>query len=93
MKKINMKENYKPFDGMRHVSFGEKELEAVLEARSYNAVVMDRLEEGFSVLIIIKDNDLPQFLRKIGSQMRMETLKIRDKEEQEKWKKLVEEKI
>lgn len=80
-----MEEIYKPADGMRYVRFGENEVGKLLTARSYDAVVVDSLGDGFTVMMVISDHDLPQFLKKMASQLRIETLKDSAKKEEEKW--------
>lgn len=65
-------ENYKCCESARGIAINEKELDA-----KYTGIIVDALDEdkGFCVSIVIPDEQLPRFMRKIARNMRDETLR------------------
>lgn len=69
-------ENYKCCESARGIAINEKELDELFSAK-YTGIIVDALDEdkGFCVSIVIPDEQLPMFMRKIARNMRDETLR------------------
>ena len=69
-------ENYKCCESALGIAINEKELDELFSAK-YTGIIVDALDEdkGFCVSIVIPDEQLPRFMRKIARNMRDETLR------------------